>query len=441
MPTVDSLAQLWDRVRTGLWFLPGLIAACAMALAALTPSIDRAVSDEWIRKLPLVYSGSPAGARAVLSTVATSMITTAGVVFSMTIVSLQLASSQFGPRLLRTFLRDRGNQVVLGTFVGVFLYCILVLPTVEATSSSEFVPHIAVTVSVLLAIVGLGMFVYFIDNVAQSIHADAVIRSVGSELDGAVDRMYPQTLGEADDSESDVLESAWPSGPSQCVSSTGSGYLRFVNGDALIRLAAEHDVLIRIEAEPGSFLFDGSALASVRPSAGSDELAESVREAFVLGAHRTPLQDLSFVFEQLSEMAVRALSPGIHDPTTAIHCIDRIGAGLIRLVSRRVPSPLRRDDDGNVRVLANPCGLERILEACLEPVGRTTGSHSRVWLRLLRILELTHDRARRDSERNATADLARRFAARALEALAGEDERRRVADAARWALGPDGESS
>ncbi len=432
LPNVDSLTQLWDRVRTSLWFVPGMMSLGALVLAIAISRLDRAVSDEWLSRIPLVFSGRPAGGRAVLSTIAGSMITIAGVVFSMTIVSLQLASAQFGPRLLRTFLRDRGNQVVLGTFVGTCLFCILVLPSIDTTGESSFVPHIAVTTAVLLAVVSLGMLVYFIDHVAQSIHADAVIHSVGCELDQTIDQLFPETIGEGDSDQADA-ESVETAGAPVVLHARCAGYLRFVNGDAILAVACEHDLVVRVEMYPGRYVFDNDPIASVWPEASlSEDAAKKIVAAFVLGAHRTTLQDATFAFEQLAEMAVRALSQGINDPTTAIHCIDRMGSGLLRLVNRELPSGLRRDGEGVVRILAEPLGLVQILEGGFEPIARCAGTQLPVWLRLLHVLEVACDRARRANDRTLLRDQASRLAQRARAALEHEHDHKRLAAAVSW---------
>ncbi len=236
---IDAIIQFWDRVRTSLSFIPSLMVIGAIALAASTPAIDAAIPESWPRAIPLLFSGGAVGARAVLTTIATSMIGVAGVVFSMTIVSLQLASSQFGPRLLRTFLRDRGNQVVLGTFLGTFVYCVVVLPMVDTAGSSVYVPHIAVTIAELQAVVSLAMLVYYINHVAQSIHADAVMHSVGRELESVVDQLFPHEIGDSADEchETVVSEESLRSRPHE-VFATRSGYLRF-NRTALRAAAAQ----------------------------------------------------------------------------------------------------------------------------------------------------------------------------------------------------------
>lgn len=429
---LDRIIQLWDRMRTSLWFVPSIMAFGALVLAIATPYLDRLVPDEWLEKIPLVFSGQPDGARAVLTTIATSMIGIAGVVFSMTIVSLQLASSQFGPRLLRTFLRDTGNQVVLGTFLGTFLYCIVVLPTVATTGDSYFVPHIAVSLAVLQAIVSLGMLVYYIDHVAQSIHADAVMHAVGIELDSVINELYPEPIGEPQPSDADNPPKPAPDSTTDLCADC-SGYLRFVNGDALMKLSTEHGLILRLEIEPGAFVIPGDCLASVETTQRLSEETEcDLRAAFVMGAHRTALQDVTFAFEQLTEMAQRAMSPGINDPTTATHCIDRISAGIASFVERDKPQDWRRDKDGNPRIRTKTVGLGRILDVTVDPIARTAGVHLVVWVSLLRVLESADRRARREQDPGVIRDYAERLLASAKDQLSMEHDHERLDEASAW---------
>ena len=178
-----QLLKYWDRIRSSFWFLPSLMACGAVALALATVALDGSVTDDWLQTLAWVYTGGAEGASAVLETIAGSMITIAGVVFSLTLVALSLASSQFGPRLLRNFMRDTANQVVLGTFVATFLYCLLVLRTIRRADEVAFVPHLSVTLGVLFAIASLGVLIYFIHHVSVSIQADEIIARVGSGAD------------------------------------------------------------------------------------------------------------------------------------------------------------------------------------------------------------------------------------------------------------------
>ena len=248
------LLHYWDRLRSSFWFVPASMACLAVALALSAVELDGSVNDEWLQQLSWSYSGGAEGASLLLNTVAGSMIAIAGTVFSMTLVALSLASSQLGPRMLRNFMRDTTNQVVLGTFVATFLYCLLVLRTIRRGEEVDFVPHLSVTIGMLLAIISVGVLIYFIHHISVSIQADQVVARVGRELDDAIDRLYPGDIGKP---ASKVMASGEADLPeafvrnAKPVGSTEDGYLQLIDADTLINLACKEDLLLRLERRPG----------------------------------------------------------------------------------------------------------------------------------------------------------------------------------------------
>ncbi len=333
------------------------MARLAAVLALLVVVLDKAFANDLLERLGWVYSGGAEGASQLLSTVAGSMIAIAGTVFSMTLVVLSLASSQLGPRLLRNFMRDTANQVVLGTFVATFVYCLLVLRTIRRADELAFVPHLAVSICVLLAVVSIGVLIYFIHHVSVSVQADEVVAKVGRELEEGIDRLFPGQLGKAQadilhaQGETDLPESFAREARPICAFE--DGYLRLIDADVLMALAAEEDLLIRVEHRPGNYLVKGRAMVMVWPGDGvSKSVFEKINAAFVFGNQRTGTQDVEFSVQQLVEIALRALSPGINDPFTAIACVDRLGSALCRLARRDMPSAHRFDEQGRLRLVA-----------------------------------------------------------------------------------------
>ncbi|MYZ50329.1 DUF2254 domain-containing protein [Rhizobiales bacterium L72] len=392
------LLGVWDRLRTSFWFLPSAMAAAAVALSFGLVKVDAWVNAETVRRLGWIYEFGPEGARAVLSAIASSMITVAGLTFSITMLTLQLASSQFGPRLLRNFMRDRGNQIVLGTFTSTFLYCLLVLRTVRGTEGASFVPHLSVAFGVLLATLSLAVLIYFIHHVAISIRIETVLADLAAETRSAIDRLYPERLGR-DPPVGDVA-GAYRStlehfeSRARPIGVKGSGYVQRVDEDALMRIATEHDVLVRIEARPGRFITDCDPIVLVAPSERiSDEAAAALRGAFVVGPDRTPAQDLEFSLRRIVEIAQRALSPGINDPTTALYCIDRLGEALGRLAEREIPSSVRADPQGRPRIVTSVGTLEDLACPALAAVARYATGDADVIRKLLRIIEALTQKA------------------------------------------------
>jgi uncharacterized membrane protein len=351
------LALLWAGVRDSLWFLPTLCTLGAVLLALLIVRLDARWEAEGALG-GVLFSGGAEGARGVLTAVAGSLITVTGVVFSVTVVALQLASSQFTPRVLRGFMADRANQIVLGIFIGTFTYTVMVLRTVTAGDDTgpAFVPEVGVTLTILLVLVSIGALIYFINHAARSIQAAVILAREAAHTLHRIDHLFPQDVGH----DEGFAAPEAPTAPAATVLAEKSGYLLAVHAQGLFELAEHHRMTVRMEPAIGAFVLPGEPLASVWPAtAVNDELADAVREAFLLGEERTPEQDAELGITVIADMAVRALSPGINDPTTAMLCIDRLMEILARLGRAPEPAASRLGTDGAVRFLARLTTFER----------------------------------------------------------------------------------
>jgi uncharacterized membrane protein len=250
-------------------------------------------------------------------------------------------------------MRDRSNQIVLGTFIATFLYCIFVLRSVRGTEGSSFVPHLAVAFGVLMAAASVAVLLYFIHHIATSIRVETLLEKLAVEGCAAVDQVFPERLGhgQADEAIGQPLPDDFDTDSRQ-IAADSDGYVQSIGGDVLMRLAAENDLVLRIAARPGEFITQGACVIAAYPKARvSDEIDEDLRGAVVIGRDRTPYQDLEFAIRRIVELAQRSLSPGINDPTTALYCIDRLGQVLGLLAGRDIPSPMRLDQSGQLRVL------------------------------------------------------------------------------------------
>lgn len=346
-----KLSAVADRLRGSLWFLPAVAVAGVIALAAGTLAIDHSERDtvSW-----LAFGGTPGTARSILSEIVTAIITLTALVFSITVVALQLASSQYSPRVLRSFLRDRPSQVTLATFLATFAYSMVVLRAVRNATASQdaFVPELSVNVAFALTAVSVGLFVYYVHHIAQSMQASTIIARVAAETVDAIDRLYP-----------DVGDDAVASAPEQddgerageaTVPAPRSGYLQTVDEETLLAVATEHDLVVRLRPRVGDFVAKGAALLHVRGEYDEDT-AHRLVAALTVGRERTTQQDAAFGFRQLVDVAERALSPGVNDPSTAVQALDRLYELLMMLAPRRIPSPERLDRSGTLRaVLPRP---------------------------------------------------------------------------------------
>lgn len=420
-----TLLKYWDKIAGSFWFVPAIMAAGAIALAYAAIALDGAANDGWVRAQTWVYSGSAAGASAMLETIAGSMITIAGVVFSMTLVTLALASSQLGPRILRTFMTDKTTQVVLGTFVATFLYSLFVLRAIRRVEEHLFVPHLSVAFGVLFAVASLGVLVYFIHHVALFIQADHVVARVGAELTERIDRLFPESIGERTHVHADFPEEF--ARDARPIGAVKDGYVQLIDSDALLGLAVEEDLILRVLRRPGQFAVKASPLALAWPGKRVHARIEArVNEAFVLGRQRTPVQDVEFTVNQLVEIAVRALSPGVNDPFTAVACVDRLGAGLSLLAQREMPSSGRRDRENKLRVVAPATTFADVADAAFHQLRQYSRSSAAVTIRLLETIAVVATFARRSEDRAVLQRHAELIARGSLEGLPEQEDRNTV---------------
>ena len=377
-----TLETYWVEVRGSYWFIPSVMTVGAIILSFIATSIDGFMGSSWIDDVSWLYANKPDGARALLSTIAGSMITVAGVTFSITIAAVAYATSQFGPRLLTNFMQDRGNQVTLGTFIATYIYCLLVLRTIRSAEelppgaslpldeplAEAFVPHVAILGGLILALASVGVLIYFIHHVPESIHASNVVAHIGRELNEKIDQLFPEMIGYAPpdqedyDVEEDVpanfLEEARP------VQASGCGYISYIDERQLLRAATHHDLLIRLEYRPGNFVTPKRILVFAWPAAHVDEKVEDmINDAFAWSNKRTQTQDVMFLVDEPVEIAARALSTGVNDPFTAMNCMDWLGSALSRLAERGLPPTHRYDEENNLRLIACPITFDMFAEA------------------------------------------------------------------------------
>jgi uncharacterized membrane protein len=385
------LLKYWDRIRASFWFIPSLMLAGSAALAFGMVGFDEyVVKPAWLTKMTWVYKGGAEGAAAVLATIATSMISIAGVVFSLTLVALTVATSQFGPRLLRNFMRDKPNQVVLGTFVSTFLYCLLVLRTVRRSDADEFVPHVSVTLGVVFAIISVAVLIYFIHHVSVSIQADEIICRISRELGANITRLFPEDVAHPGPSTARTDETGKNTPPadfeenSHALPATTDGYLEIIDTDSLLELARREDLIIRIEYRPGHYIVRSQALVRVYPREKStDALAAGINAAFAFGNQRTAGQDVEFSINQLVEIAARALSPGVNDPFTAISCVHRLGSAVCQLARRTIPASCRLDDSGHLRLIVPTVDPAGVVDAAFNQIRQYARASTAVTLCML----------------------------------------------------------
>ena len=423
--------KIWEGVRSSFWFLPAIMAGGAMVLAFATVAMDERVTDWLMRSWGWTFTGGAEGASALLGAIAGSMITIAGVVFSMTLVALSLASSQLGPRLLQSFMRNTITQMVLGTFVATFLYCLLVLRTIRRADEIAFVPQLSVSLGVLLAVTSVGVLIYFIHHVSVSIQANEIVARVGTELIEGIERMFPENIGRGapqistEPPDADFLDTFGRE--ASLVGSAGDGYLNFVDGSALMTLAMQEDLIIRLERRPGQYFVAGRPLAMVWPgSKVTDQLKENINMAFAMGNQRTSVQDIEFLVDQLVEIAIRSLSTGVNDPFTAITCVDHLGSALCRLAQRDMPSPYRHDSQDQLRLITPVFTFSGITDAAFNQIRQYGCTRTAVAIRLLETIAEVARSVHRPEDRVALLRHAKMIAQGARSGLLEDNDRQEV---------------
>jgi len=375
----------WDTLRRSFWLLPALAMASGGLLAWVIGTLDQGID----LNLGVVEFNDPSSARQLLQTIATVTVTVIGISFSVTVVALQLASQQLGPRVLRTFQADALNKFVLSLFLGLFVYCLVVL-TLD-NPAGHTVPELAVAVAVVLATVAFAAFVAFIHNIVESLQASTMIRRIAADGQRALDERFPGAIGsEPEDGRAAAAQARGRAAghAAREVHAPRAGFAVGVDGRQLMEAAKDDDLLVAQRLPLGDFAVTGTVMALVWSRDEVDEdTANRVAAAFQLEDERTVVQDAAFPVRQLADVALRALSPGLNDPTTAENAMDSLADMLVRFARSETPSPVRVDDGGNPRFLALVPQLHDLVKLGFDQVRVAAEGHPGVAARLIELLE------------------------------------------------------
>jgi uncharacterized membrane protein len=374
--------------------VPAVLIVIATVLFAATYMIDVAAYFHHLQLPTWLRSGnSQSGALQVLIAIAAAIITVVGVVFSITILALTLASQQFGPRMMRNFVRDVGNQVTLGVFVATFVYSVLALGSITVFPHGNFVPHLSITVAEVLLLGDLAVLIYFINHIAASIQLPAVIAGIARDLESAVDTEFPLI------DESDAIDVGLgprrlePEDPAELLAviedrggvvlAAKSGYLQFVGYAQLAKIAKLVDAVIRLDYRPGHFIVAGRPVAKVFPRGAAKQVEKALAKAHVTGPHRTLMQDPVFAIDQLVEIAIRALSPAVNDTFTALTCLDWISSGLSQISGRDFTERVYRDDEGRIRLIGADWSYPKMVNRAFDKIRQSARGMPAVIIRML----------------------------------------------------------
>lgn len=369
------LRKLIDDLAESFWLLPALVVIVGIVGAWGLVVVDsRELVPAWLNGW--IYNGGATGARTLLGAVASSTIGVAGTVFSITIAALSLAAGQMGPRLLRNFTRDRGNQITLGIFLGTFCYALVVLRSVRMPDEGAFIPHLAVSVGIALAFVCVATLVYFVGHMSGRINVDTVIGLVSEDV-----RDVMRTLA-TDEQQSSAPPPAFWHG-AEPVADDRRGYLHQFDEDGLANWACEHDTSIRMLVRPGDYVFPGAPIAMIKPP--REGAVEAIRNATALSPQRNSSTDLLFAIRQLVEVGVRALSPGINDPHTAISVLDRLGSALCEMEPLRLQTGVSIRDDRIVLVVPH-VRYDELVGAMFHMIRQNASGKPSVLIRMIEVM-------------------------------------------------------
>ena len=393
-------------LRDQLWVVPVLMTAAALPLAYAMSGLGLSLGEPRGTEFRWLFSGDAGTARDLLSTLLSGLMTMTSLVVSITFVVLTLAAGQLGPRLISTFIRDRQIQAVLGLFLATTLYVLVVLRGLDEALGPGGVPHLAVTGASALTVACLFALLFYVHKVARSIIADTVVGKVAGELRSAVRAMLPEEGADTGDAAPGV--GAYPP-LAGWVSLGRSGYVQTIDHEELVGVARRADAVLGVAVRAGHFVLSRGEHVEVRSLHAVDEdTAGAIRAAFVVGPGRSPAQDLEYAVRQLVEIALRALSPGINDPFTAIAVVDRLGAALEEVLARPAQPAVLRDAGGEARVIADRSGVEGLFDAALDQIRQAAGDHPAVLIHAADTLgKLAPVLGREEARRAALEHLAR----------------------------------
>lgn len=376
-------------LRANYWFIPAVMTIGAALLAIAAIWADRRFNGEILVLLGWERGAHPDGARQMLTVIAGSMIAVASTVFSITIAAVVFASGQFGPRLLDNFLSDTGNKIALGTFIATFLYSLLVLRVVQSPGidrfDTGFVPNLAVLIAVVLAVISVMVLIFFLNHAPSNIRITHVIAVIGKQALEDIDKRFPNAFGEGEQRKD--ADARLTGHPVAVVRATKTGYIQIIDEESLFDAARQSDSVITLRTRPGQFIHKGVRIADIYAVDAIDEKTiKAVIRAFASDDGRTAAQDLEFLLDELVEIALRGLSPGINDPFTAMAALNWMAAIIAALAARDMPASRRTDEDGKVRVVVLSQSFESYVSRTFGAVRQSAATNTEAAVGQLRAI-------------------------------------------------------
>jgi uncharacterized membrane protein len=381
----------WDRLKVSFWFAPVIMSVVAILLTWVMFWLDGRIPDEALVTSRIILSGSVDQLRSALLNMATTTLATAGVVFTLLTLPLSTVAAQYGSRLLRVFLGDRITQFVLGMFVATFVYCIAAATSIPPVEVNPDAPQITTSFGLLLMLATFASLILLVQHISTMLQAPNIVAAAGRELMEVLIAESPEEIGHNSDLSQvnqgvpDILveQEGYP------VRVRGTGYIQYIDLEYLLTLVREQDLVIRLLRKPGHFVSHDAVVALVWPAGQVDEqLDKQIRRAFQVGRRRTPTQDVEYAVNQLTEIAVRAMSPAINDPFTAMTCLDYMGQGLVLFVQQGEKSPTLYGREGRLRLVFEPLTFDELLKAAFDMLRHCSCDNASVLLHMLEVIDV-----------------------------------------------------
>lgn len=422
------LKDFKDKIRATYWFVPTTMTLIAAVAAAMLIYLDQAISSDWLTNQWYIFQPETVTeARGILGTIASTALSVVGVVFSITLVPLSIASTQYGSIILRGFLRDRATQLVLGIYSATTFYCLFVLMGLRSTFNQNAL-RLPVTFAVYLLLGSLLMLVYFFHHVADSLQASTVIEQVNKELQSVIKQAststvkFDQKKGEVEQIRRRLMRDG------VSISSTREGYVRAIDYNRLMRLAVELNLVFYPKRSPGDFVGLGDELLLVWPVQDTDLVASKVNHSYLLGNNRTLFQDPEYGIELIVTIAVRALSSAINDSSTPILCLNRLGSALGLLAEHEDPPSVYVDSRGELRIIINQVTFSRLVGTAFNRIREYGRSNAEILMKMLETIETVNPHCKSEIQRNTLSHQAGLIERDSRFALPSTYDRRRVSD-------------
>jgi uncharacterized membrane protein len=400
MLMMSHLQARWERIRASFWFLPALMALLGLLLAELMLALDQRIPNSLLVNSRLIVSAGAGGQRTLLFGVAGAALGTSSLVFSLATVPMSIAASQFGSRLLRAFLSDPPTQLVMGCFTTTIAYCVSVALSIPATMEPNELPYLATTMSLVFFLISFASVIALFHHLGVLLQAPVITDRISRYLNRAIIAYTKPPSATRPLSPEEERLRAEVAAAGLPAKSADAGYVDAIDGRRLVHLARQHDIVILLRALPGDFVMQGGTLALVWPADRlTDVVVAGMRHSYLLSVQRSLNQDVGFGINQLVEIALRALSPAINDPLTAMNCLDRIGDSLRLLAACERPPTFMRDPDGGARLFFLPAGFAELADAGLIPIRQYGRNSTMVLLRLLDVIAAVAPHAHRPEDR------------------------------------------